>query len=147
MFQPQTLTIPLLGYVTYCYRDYLLNPPLPIFLPPDVRPGGQPTPAPHPQISIFVLLRYSIILPYGSHPYPSQNTKNLHPPPPYQLLPESDSSSPPSPLPHLPNYRRYRSLTTAKIFFKVAFSCCSAYACHRHGSWSPPFPVACLFHA
>ena len=39
MFQPRTLTTPDLGSVDYCYIAYVLNPPHPLFLPSDVRPG------------------------------------------------------------------------------------------------------------
>ena len=47
-FQPWTL-IPLqLGYVAYCYIA-ILDPPRPLLLPTNVRPGGgQPPPAPTP---------------------------------------------------------------------------------------------------
>ena len=39
MFQPWTLTTPYLGSVTCCYIAYLLIPPLPLLLLPDVHQG------------------------------------------------------------------------------------------------------------
>ena len=53
-------------------------------------------------------------------------------------LPETDSSSPPSPPPCLSDSRRLRSLDSAKIFFNMSSICCSAAACRHHGSRNPP---------
>ena len=39
MLQPRTFTTPYLGYITYCYISYWLNPPHHIFLPSDVCQG------------------------------------------------------------------------------------------------------------
>ena len=61
VFQPQKLTIPDLGSVTYYYVAYLLDPPHPLLLPSAVLP-------PHPPPS--VLVPHGIIHPPGRHPYP-----------------------------------------------------------------------------
>ena len=71
--------------------------------------------------------------------------KKPHPPPPRPSLPEFDSSSPPSPPSRLPNSRRCCSLAAAKIYFNMAFSCCSSATCHQHSSRIPPPPlISCL---
>ena len=77
MFQPCTFTTPYLDSVAYCYMDYLLNPPHPIFLPPNVRPGEAALSCPAAP-AIYVPSHMIIHLP-GCHPYLSRYTEK--PPP------------------------------------------------------------------
>ena len=72
-FQPQTLTTPDLGSITYCYVAYLLDPPRPLLLPPDAPPP--------PQSSFICLCHHHqrIIRPSRRLPSLSQHTKNPFP--------------------------------------------------------------------
>ena len=73
VYHLQTLTAPDLGYVTYFYIGFLLNPPNPIFLPSDVRQGK----AGHSCIAAVAIdvSPNGIIHPTGLHPYPSLHTQ------------------------------------------------------------------------
>ena len=118
MFQPQTLTTTDLGSVANFYIAYLLNYPQPLLLPYNVCPGGVSpllSQLPSHQRPFF----WRTIL--SSHPGVTRLhpgiPKKLHPRPPHPSLTESDSSSTPSTLSCLQNYRNHRSLSAILFYF------------------------------
>ena len=139
MFQPWTVTPPKPRLCCLLLYSLLLEsspPPPPDFGCPY---GGGTTFSPPPPPPTSTLLSHGIIRPPGRHPSPSQYTKNTSPLPNH-LLSESNSSSPPSPLPHLMDSCCYHSLAAAKISSNVHLSCFSAATCCHHISWSFPPP-------
>ena len=72
-------------------------------------------------------------------------SKTLHPTFPHSSLPETDSTSPTSPPPRLPDYRCFCSHATSETSFNVDFKCCSTAACCHHGSQNLPptsYPIS-----
>ena len=118
-----------LGLVAYCYIA-ILDPHRPLLPPSTAQTPPPPT---------SILSPHIIICPPRYHPYPSQHTNN-NVPLPHPSLSVPYPSTPPSPLPHLPNSCCRLSLVSTKIYYNMTLSCLSSDTCLHHGTRRSPPP-------
>ena len=109
MFQPRTVTTPKPRLFLLLLYSLLMNLTRPLLMPSDFLPGRNTTPTPPPHPPTSTLSPHGIICPPERHPYLSQYTENISPPP-HSSLSESDSSLLPFPSPRLLDYGLRHSL-------------------------------------